>query len=221
MPNPKHSDKSAEPGRAAARPKAAPKGRASKPAPEVPGQAPSRAVAEDTPAPASASAAARDEALRANLAALRDLLAGGVVLTAQRLQEAVDEAVTRGRMTRRDAEALASGLLSAGREQTAEVIADVEHLLGRGRSDLESARSITRDAVKGSSDLVLREVDKARRAAGLARALPIAGYDELTPAQIEPYLKDLTPAELRKLRTYERRHADRAPVLAALEAALG
>jgi polyhydroxyalkanoate synthesis regulator phasin len=180
-----------------------------------------RAAAEPVSAPEPTSPDARDEALRANLASLRDLLAGGVVLTAQRLQEAVDDAVMRGRITRRDAEDLAGGLLSAGRQQTADLLADLEQVLGRGRSELTSARSITKGAVKGSSDRVLREVDRARRAAGLGASFPILGYDELTTAQVTQRLGELTPAELRTVRDHERRNAGRAPVLAAVEEALG
>jgi len=180
----------------------------------------SRAAAEPVPAPEPSSPAARDEALRANLASLRDLLAGGVVLTTQRLQQAVDEAVMRGRMTRRDAEDLASGLLDAGRQQTADLLADLEQLLGRGRGDLSSARSITKGAVKGSSDRVLREDDRARRAAGLGASFPILGYDELTVAQVNARLGELTPAELRTVRDHERRNAGRDLVLEAVEQAL-
>ena len=180
----------------------------------------SRAAAEPVPAPEPSSADARDEALRANLASLRDLLAGGVVLTTQRLQQAVDEAVMRGRMTRRDAEELASGLLDAGRHQTADLLADLERLLGRGRGDLSSARAITKGAVKGSSDRVLREVDRARRAAGLGASFPILGYDELTVAQVVGRLGELSPAELRTVRDHERRNACRDLVLEAVEEAL-
>jgi polyhydroxyalkanoate synthesis regulator phasin len=180
----------------------------------------SRAAAEPVPAPEPSSADARDEALRANLASLRDLLAGGVVLTTQRLQQAVDEAVMRGRMTRRDAEELASGLLDAGRHQTADLLADLERLLGRGRGDLSSARAITKGAVKGSSDRVLREVDRARRAAGLGASFPILGYDELTVAQVVGRLGELSPAELRTVRDHERRNAGRDLVLEAVEQAL-
>lgn len=180
----------------------------------------SRAAAEPVPAPEPSSPAARDEALRANLASLRDLLADGVVLTAQRLQEAVDEAVARGRITRRDAEDLASGLLDAGRQQTADLLADLEQILGRGRSDLTSARSITKGAVKGSSDRVLRGVDRARRAAGLGASFPILGYDELTVAQVIGRLGELTPAELHTVRDHERRNAGRDLVLEAVEEAL-
>ena len=152
--------------------KAAPAKRAAAKAAPKPRRAPSagsRPAAEPAAAPDPTSAAARDEALRANLASLRDLLAGGVVLSAQRLQDAIDEAVTRGRMTRHDAEDLATGLLSAGRQQTADLLAELEQLLGKGRNDLTAAGALTKEAVKGSGDLVLREVDKARRAAGLGK----------------------------------------------------
>jgi polyhydroxyalkanoate synthesis regulator phasin len=179
-----------------------------------------RPAAEPAPAPSPTSAAARDEALLANFASLRDLLAGGVVLTAQRVQEAIDDAVTRGRMTRHDAEELSRGLISAGRQGTAELLNDIEQLLGRGRGDLSSARSITKGAVKGSSERVLREVDRARRAAGLGSAFPILGYDELTAAQITARLRELTPAELRKVRDHERAVAGRKTVLKAVEEAL-
>lgn len=172
----------------------------------------SRPAAEPVPAPEPTSAAARDEALKANLASLRDLLAGGVVLTAQRLQEAVDEAVTRGRITRRDAEELASSLISAGRQQTSDLLADLEQL--------SSPRSITRATVKGG-ERVLREVDRARRAAGMGTAFPILGYDELTAAQVVARLGELTPAELRKVRDYENANSGRVTVLRAVDRALG
>ena len=162
-----------------------------------------------------------DEALLANLASLRDLLAGGVVLTTQRLQEAVDEAVERGRITRRDAEELAGGLLSAGRQQTQDLVAELEQLLGRGRSDLSSARSITRGAVKGSSERVMREVDRARRAAGMGPSFPIIGYDDLTAAQVVARLGELTPAELRKVRSHEKHNAKRGSIMKAVKKTLG
>jgi hypothetical protein len=50
---------------------------------------------------------------------------------------------------------------------------------------------------------------------------PILGYDDLTAAQITVRLGDLTPAELRKVRDYERRHDARKSVLAAVERKLG
>ena len=60
---------------------------------------------------------------------------------------------------------------------------------------------------------MLAQADKARRAAGLGPTFPIVGYDELTVAQVQGRLSDLSPAELRKVRDYERRHANRKTVL--------
>jgi hypothetical protein len=122
-----------------------------------------------------------------------------VVVTRTRLQEALDEAVERGRMTRDDAGALLAELVQRGRE-------DIESLL-------DGAKSTT----KGSAERVLREVDRARRAAGVGPSFPILGYDDLTAAQVTERLGDLGPAELRKVRDYEKRNANRKSVLAAVE----
>ena len=56
-----------------------------------------------------------------------------------------------------------------------------------------------------------------RRAAGLGPALPIAGYDDLTTAQVKERLMGLDAAELRKVRDHERRNANRKSVLTAID----
>ena len=43
------------------------------------------------------------------------------------------------------------------------------------------------------------------------------GYDDLTANQIQARLVTLTPAELRKVRDYERRRGNRKSVLDAIE----
>ena len=53
--------------------------------------------------------------------------------------------------------------------------------------------------------------------AGFECGLKIAGYDDLTAAQVASRLDDLEPAELREVRSYERRNANRKTVLAAVE----
>ncbi len=111
-----------------------------------------------------------------------------VVVTRDRLQEALDEAVERGRMTRDDAGAL---------------LADLLH-----------------KSFSGSAERMLREVDRARRAAGVGSSFPISGYDELTAARVTQRLGDLSAAELRKVRDYEKRNANRKSVLAAVETKL-
>ncbi|WCB91641.1 hypothetical protein DSM104299_00314 [Baekduia alba] len=151
--------------------------------------------------PRAASPPPADE-LSANLNAVRERLVSSVMLTTERLQDAVDDAVRRGRMTRKDAEELLSTLVAAGRAQTEALVADLEQLLGRG-------------------DAVLRTVDRARRRVGAGPSFPIVDYDELTAAQVAKRLGALTPAQLRKVRDYERRNGQRKSVLAAVERKLG
>lgn len=133
-----------------------------------------------------------------------------VVVTVARLQEALDEAVERGRMTRDDAGTLLADLLQRGRKQTDDLRDDIEGLLG-------GAKGVTRKGVTGSADRVLREVDRARRVAGVGPAFPILGYDDLTAAQVNERIGDLDAAGLRKVRDYEKRNANRKSVLAAVE----
>jgi polyhydroxyalkanoate synthesis regulator phasin len=230
----KPAAKRATPAKAAAKPAAKPKAAAAK-KPAGAGKKPAAprggakaaprtaAPAQTTPAavhadPSSPEAqAARDEAMKANLSQLRELLAGGVMLTAQRVQEAMDDAVRRGKMTRRDAEEVARGLVDNGRRQSLDLIAEIEQLFGRGRNDLETASTL----VAAGTDRVLREVDRVRRQAGVGPTFPILGYDDLTAAQVAGRLSELDAGELRKVREHEKRTANRKSVLAAVEKALG
>jgi polyhydroxyalkanoate synthesis regulator phasin len=147
------------------------------------------------------SAPASEQPIRDSLQRLLVPL-DAVLLTRDRLQEVVDDAVQRGRMTRSDATELMSEIFARGRRTTEEVLADVDQRLG------------------GPADRVRREVDRARRATGLGPAFPISGYENLTAAQVQSRLDDLTPAQLRKVRDYERRNANRKTVLAAIETRL-
>jgi hypothetical protein len=148
-----------------------------------------------------------DASLREHLRRLLDPL-DVMVITRDRLQDVLDDAVERGRMTRDDASDLLAELLRRGRHQTEETLADLEGLLG----------GASRRGVAAPADRILREMDRARRAAGLAPTpFPITGYDDLTAAEVTARLDDLSPADLRKVRTYERRNANRKSVLAVLD----
>ena len=115
-----------------------------------------------------------------------------------------------GRVVACHAAALLADLLQRGRKQTDDLREDIEGLLG-------GAKGVTRKGVAGSADRVLREVDRARRVAGVGPSFPILGYDDLTAAQVNERLAELGPAELRKVRDYEKRNANRKSVLAAVE----
>lgn len=140
---------------------------------------------------------------------------GLVVLTRERIQEVLDDAAERGRVTRSDANDLVAELVNRGRQQTDQLLSDAERLVGRGRQQIGAATSRARRSE--SLDLLLRSADRARRTVGSGESFPVLGYDELTAAQVQGRLDGLSPAELRKLRDYERRHANRKSVLAAID----
>jgi len=157
------------------------------------------------------------------------------MLTRDRIEEVVNEAVERGRMTADDAQSVVQSLVARGREQTDSVMSDLEGLLERGRGEVAStpsrvrgARKQVSDAAKGagkrardSADPVLAQADRARRAAGVGPSFPILGYDDLTAAQVQSRLDGLSPAELRKVRDYEKRNANRKSVLDSVQTKLG
>ena len=91
----------------------------------------------------------------------------------------------------------------------------------RARRQVGEATARARKEATKQADPVLAKVDQARRAGGIGPSFPITGYDDLTAAQVQTRLSDLTPAELRKVRDYERRHANRKTVLRAVEQRLG
>jgi polyhydroxyalkanoate synthesis regulator phasin len=140
---------------------------------------------------------------------------GVVVLTRDRIQEVLDDAAARGRVTRTDANELAAELVNRGRQQTEQLLSDVERLVGRSRQQIGSATMRARRSE--SLDLLMRSADRARRTVGTGQSFPILGYDDLTAAQVQGRLDGLSPAELRKVRDYERRHANRKSVLAAID----
>jgi hypothetical protein len=111
-----------------------------------------------------------------------------VLLTRKAIEEVLDDAVSRGRMTRSDAQEMAQTLLTRSARATDDFLADVERMLGG-----------TGGALAGTPPT--------------ERGLAIAGYDDLSAAEVQERLDGLTPADLRRLRDYEQRHANRKTVL--------
>jgi polyhydroxyalkanoate synthesis regulator phasin len=148
------------------------------------------------------------EALRKNLIRPMEM----VMLSRERIEEVLGEAVDQGRVTARDAQRITSGLVKRGQSQTSDVLKDLEKLF-----DPSAARG---RAVRRASP-ALAQVDRLRRTAGVGANFPITGYDDLTATQIQSRLGTLTPAELRKVRDHERRNAKRKTVLSSIESKLG
>lgn len=162
-------------------------------------------------------AAEQHEGSTRGLSNVRDLLARGAMIPVERLQEALDDAVQRGRMTSDDAEALLQSLVAAGRRQTDDLRSDVEQLIERSRDVATDAGRRARERTTQGTNRVLREMDRARRVAGLGSAFPITGYDDLRADEITSRLDELSAPELRRVRDYERRHGNRKTVLSAVE----
>ena len=137
-----------------------------------------------------------------------------LMLTRGHIQEAMDDAASRGRVTRKDANDLVTELVRRGRGQGTDLVKEIESLLGKAGAATKRARGS--DPV----DRIVRGADRARRAAGVGPSFPILGYDDLNAAQVQSRIKELKKPEQRKVLTYERKHANRKSVVGALEKAL-
>lgn len=188
-------------------------------------RSPTKSRRRPTPAPAKSDGGSAATGVSDGLAGLAEQVTnrvlkplGLVVLTTERIQEVLDDAADRGRVTRSDANELAAQLISRGRQQTDQLLSDVERLISRGRQQSWPASVGSRWSE--SIDLLVRGADRARRTVGVGQTLPVLGYDDLTAAQVQARLEGLSRAELRKVREYERRHANRKSVLAAIDKSL-
>jgi polyhydroxyalkanoate synthesis regulator phasin len=191
-----------------------------------------------------ASAGRSDKSVQAFRDALersRTALESNVTVPRERIQEVVDDAVKRGRMTRSDANELVSNLVSRSRKATDDLIRDLEKLLDQARKEVESRTTKARKelesrsastrrqakraggkaarAARDAAERPLAEADKLRRRTG-APGPAITGYDQLTAPQVKTRLKDLNKAELRKVRTQEKRGKERKSILDAIDARL-
>jgi hypothetical protein len=156
------------------------------------------------------------DALRKNLIGPLEM----VMISRERIEEVLGEAVDQGRVTVRDAQRISSGIVKRGQRQTSDVLKDLENLLDRGRSGVEGRASGARGRAVRRASPALAQVDRVRRGARVGPSFPITGYDDLTATQIQARLGSLTPAELRKVRDHERRNAKRKTVLQAIESKL-
>ncbi|MGE5857558.1 MAG: hypothetical protein ACM31K_03635 [Solirubrobacterales bacterium] len=155
--------------------------------------------------------------------AFREALEKSITISRDRLQEVVDDAVRRGRMTRGDAEEMVGRLATRGREQAEELLAQLERLLDQVREVPDRARQEVGDRAEqarrravGAVDRPLAGADRVRRAARVP-GFPITAYDQLSIRQIDRRLQELSRVELRKVRDYERRNKARKGLLRALD----
>jgi polyhydroxyalkanoate synthesis regulator phasin len=155
--------------------------------------------------------------------AFREALEKSITISRERLQEVVDDAVRRGRMTRGDAEEMVGRLVSRGRDQAEDLLAQLERILSqvreapaKARQDVGDRAEEARKRAVAAVDKPLASADRMRRAAGVP-GFPISAYDQLSMRQIDRRLQELSRAELRRVRDYERRNKARKGLLRALD----
>jgi polyhydroxyalkanoate synthesis regulator phasin len=166
--------------------------------------------------------------------AFREALEKSITISRERLQEVVDDAVRRGRMTRGDAEEMVGRLVSRGRDQADGLITQLERVLsevreapGKARQEVgertEEARKRAGDRAEQARKRAVAAVDKPLASADRVRrgarvpGFPITAYDQLSIRQIDRRLQELSRAQLRKVRDYERRNKSRKGLLRALD----
>jgi ElaB/YqjD/DUF883 family membrane-anchored ribosome-binding protein len=142
-------------------------------------------------------------------------------------------------MQRKDANEMVSSLLARGRQQTEDMLKELERVLDQARGEVDTrtkrtrkrvekrtsaarkqaertARRVAKD-VREAADEPLAQADKLRRRAGVGSSFPITGYDDLSVAQVKTRLAALSRPELRKVRTYEKSNKARKGILADID----
>lgn len=131
---------------------------------------------------------------------------GVVMLTRERIDDALQDAVSRGRVTADDAQELVASLVERGRRQTQEVLGELERVLAAKTGHARRATSAGSAAGRAAPT-------RSRTTAG---RLPIAGYDDLNATEVRKRLAGLSAAQLHAVRDHERANAKRKTVLEAI-----
>ena len=125
---------------AAKKAKAKPKKAAAKKASKQKAKASSKKAAPKQEAPKKEAPKKRPSrptvGLDKSIAQFRDSLEHSVTLSRERIQEVVDDAVKRGRMTHGDAEKMIGELFKRGRKQTDALLSELEKLVRQARRKL-------------------------------------------------------------------------------------
>lgn len=157
-------------------------------------------------------------------------------MTSRDAEELVSNLVTRGRKyqnellrdleklvkdARKEVEARAAEVRKELDARSAEVRRRADKATSRARSRTTAAASRAGRRARDLGDEPLKRLDEARRRVGAPPTFPITAYDQLTVPQIKSRLAKLAPAELRKVRTYEKANEARKGILGELDRRLG
>ena len=175
-----------------------------------------------------------------NIRALHGALEHSLTIQRARLQEIVDDLVSRGSMTRADADGLLNQLLSSSKDYSQALLQVLDSIttearksLGGGIAPVMATAGKIADTVRKAPGLASRTAPKsvpksapkpAPKAEPKPSAVedvgatdPIPGYGGLTVAQIRPRLAGLSSSALRKVRDRELAGKARKSVLEEIE----
>jgi len=181
-----------------------------------------------------------------NLRALHGALEHSLTIQRNRLQEIVDDLVSRGTLTRSDADGLLNQLVTSSKDYSQallkvldSVAADARRGLGGGIAPVMATAGRTAekiaDTVRRAPGLAAKRPRTAPKAAPKPAAAkpaaakpatsrssePIPGYAGLTVAEIKPRLTGLSAGALRKVRDLEVAGKARKSVLGQIDQLLG
>jgi hypothetical protein len=170
-----------------------------------------------------------------NLRALQGALEHSLTIQRTRLQEIVDELVSRGSLSRADADGLLNQLLTSSKDYSQallkvleSVTADTRKSISAGIAPVMATAGKLAETVRNAPGMPRKPPAPAPKAAPKPAAVadapaaePIPGYDEMTVAQIKPRLTSLSAAALRKVRDRELSGKARKTLLAQIDQLLG
>ncbi|CAN5522627.1 hypothetical protein BH20ACT15_BH20ACT15_06600 [soil metagenome] len=151
-------------------------------------------AAEDRPTEPRPDSELDETRAEQSVQAFRDALNKSVTISRERLQEALDDAVSRGRMTREDAEDLLGRLVTRGRGQAEDIVGQLEELLEQlrvtgsevatqPRRTAERAAGRARRELEDATDRARQEVgsraEDARKRTVAAVEAPLASADRV------------------------------------------
>ncbi len=157
--------------------------------------------------------------MRETLGEVGDALQRAVVLSTDRVQSVLEDAVLRGRMTRRDAEELATSLVSLGREQAQELRSALARSVGDTVDSVGGAVAKTHSAVTTAAAKPRRR--SRPESVNGSSTVPTSRIPDdpstLTAAGLIDLTASLSTSELWTLRELEAAGKARATVLRAID----
>ncbi|WP_322454989.1 hypothetical protein [Nocardioides bizhenqiangii] len=166
-----------------------------------------------------------------NLRALQGALEHSLTIQRTRLQEIVDDLVSRGSLSRAEADGFVNQLLSSSKDYSQallqvldSVTAETRKTIGAGVVPVMATAGKTAGRIADTVRQVAKSSHRAPHAAtrpGSDRTggatNPLPDYDDLTVAEIKPRLTGLSPSELRKVREVEKAGKARKSVLSRID----